>query len=122
MKALIVDDDPLVRTATRIVLQQLEPTASILEAGTCSDGLALVALNPDLGLVILDMKLPDASGLDALVGLRKSYPDLPIVVVSGCTDRNVAIRALELGARGFFAKTIPARVLVNSLRDVISGA
>jgi DNA-binding NarL/FixJ family response regulator len=121
VKILVVDDHPLIREAMRSVLQQLDSDIHVLEAGNCDDARAIVAREPDLALVLLDLRMPGTSGLDGLEALREQHPGVPVVVLSASEDRNEVIRALDLGAMGFIPKTQPSRVMIGALRLVLSG-
>jgi CheY-like chemotaxis protein len=85
VKILIVDDHPLIREAMRSVLKQLDAGIEVLEAGTCDEALAVAAREPELALVLLDLRLPGTSGLDGLQVLRDRHPGVPVVVVGNIT-------------------------------------
>ena len=70
---------------------------------------------------IIDLGLPDSSGIPVLHRLRLAAPDLPVVVFSATSDRCTIIQSLEAGSMGFIAKTSPSDVLLNALRLVFSG-
>ena len=121
MKILVVDDHPLIREAMRTVLKQLDSSMQVLEAGNCDDALAIAASEPDLSLVLLDLRMPGTSGLDGLATLRERHPAVPVVVLSASEDRNEVMRAIDLGAMGFIPKTQPSRVMVGALKLVLAG-
>lgn len=121
MKILVVDDHPLIREAMRTVLQQLDARIEVFEAGNCDDALAIARRETDLALVLLDIRLPGASGLYGLEILRERHPDLPVVVLSASEDRNEVLRAIDLGAMGFIPKSQPSRVIVGALKLVLAG-
>ncbi|HEX2828448.1 MAG TPA: response regulator transcription factor [Burkholderiales bacterium] len=121
MKILIVDDHPLIREAMRSVLKQLDDAIQVLEAGTCEEALTAASREPDLALILLDLRLPGTSGLDGLQVLRERYPNVPVVVLSASEDRGEVMRALDLGAMGFIPKTQPSGVMIGALKVVLSG-
>ena len=121
MKILVVDDHPLIREAMRSVLKQLDPAIEVLEAGDCESALAIAAAEPDLGLVLLDLRLPGTSGLAGLEVLRERHANVPVVVLSASEDRNEVMRALDLGAMGYIPKTQPSNVMISALKLVLSG-
>jgi len=121
MKILIVDDHVLIREALRGVLNQLKPDATVLEAADCRQAMRLVAEDPDLSLVLLDLNLPDRDGFAVLSELRTRYPALSVVVLSGFHERANVVKALDLGALGFIPKTVSRDVMVNALRLIFSG-
>ena len=121
MKILVVDDHPLIREAMRTVLKQLDEGIEVLEAGTCDEALAAAGREPELALILLDLRLPGTSGLDGLQVLRERHPSVPVVVLSASEDRGEVMRALDLGAMGFIPKTQPSGVMIGALRVVLSG-
>jgi DNA-binding NarL/FixJ family response regulator len=121
MKVLLVDDHVLVREAMRGVITQLQPDASVMEAATCRDGLSVVQQHADVGLVMLDLNLPDRNGLDALEELRDRYPATAVVMLSGANDRESVSAALAKGALGFIPKSASREVLVSAIRLVLAG-
>ena len=121
MKILVVDDHPLIREAMRSVLKQLDDGIEVLEAGTCDEALAIAGREPELALVLLDLRLPGTSGLDGLQVLRERHPHVPVVVLSASENRGEVMRALDLGAMGFIPKTQPSGVMIGALKVVLSG-
>jgi DNA-binding NarL/FixJ family response regulator len=121
MKILVVDDHVLIREGMRTVLQQLDASIEVLEAGTCADALAAANQHRDLALILLDIMLPGTSGLDALASFREHHAGIPVVVVSGSESRDDVMRAIEGGAMGFIPKSQPSRVMLNVLRLVLAG-
>jgi DNA-binding NarL/FixJ family response regulator len=121
VKILIVDDHPLIRQAVRAVLQQLDAKIRVVESASCDEALAAADRESDLGLVLLDIRLPGRSGLDALQSLRESHPALPVVVLSASEDPGDVRRAIDLGAMGYIPKSHSGAIMVNALRLVLSG-
>ena len=124
MKILMVDDHQLIRQGLRPMLAGLaapgEP-ATVLEAGSFREGLEVAAEHRDLDLALLDLNLPDATGLAALADLLESRPDLPVVVLSGEDDPGLMRDVLDQGALGFIPKSSSAAVIEQALRLVLSG-
>src|SRR5256885_1027129 len=74
----------------------------------------------DLEAAVLDLGLPDSTGLDSVRRLRADFPDLPIVVLTGLEDENIALQALREGAQDFLLKTeISRNVVVRAIRFAI---
>jgi DNA-binding NarL/FixJ family response regulator len=121
MKVLVVDDHALIRDALRGVLKELKDDASVVEAADSRQALRITDENPDLGLVLLDLNLPDRSGFDVLAELRGRHPAISVVVLSALSDRDSVARALELGATGFIPKSASREVMLSALRLVFSG-
>lgn len=121
MKILVVDDHPLILHALTEVLPSLEPSLEILGAADRQQTLIALARHPDCALVLLDLALPGAHGLDLLGELRRDHPRLPVVVLSATHDRGTVGAALAAGARGFIAKTAHPHLLLDAVRTVLAG-
>ena len=105
MKILVTDDHVLIRESLRGVLSELKPEAAVLEATNARETMGLVADNPDLTLILLNLGLPDRDGFDVLNEFGERHPAIPVVVLSAHHDRANVVRALDLGALGFIPKT-----------------
>ncbi len=116
---VVVDDYPGVRELLTVVL---ESEADFRVVGLAADGAEAVAraaaAQPDL--VILDLVLPDTSGLAVLVRLRAAAPDTRVVVLSGSTEQHVADRVRAAGADAFVGKDVPVSELLAVLRAVVT--
>ena len=121
MKILVVDDHTLIREALRGVLKELKDDATVFEASNCREAMELVAEHGDLGLVLLDLNLPDRDGFSALSELREQHPEISVVVLSGVQDRDTVLKALDLGALGFIPKSGQREVMLSALQLVFAG-
>src|SRR5215468_1401025 len=122
MKILVVDDHVLIRDALRGVLKELKGEADVLEASDCRQAMALITENADdLGLILLDLNLPDRDGFSVLAELRERYPAISVVVLSGQHDRSSVVKALDLGALGFIPKSGQREVMLSALQLVFAG-
>jgi DNA-binding NarL/FixJ family response regulator len=121
MKFLVIDDHVLIRQAMQGVLRKLRRDAVVLEAPNSARAMEIMASEPGIGLVLLDLTLPDREGFSVLAELRERYPAAPVVVLSAVQDAGNVMKALELGALGFIPKTAEGEVLLGALRLVLSG-
>ncbi len=121
MKILVVDDHPLIQQALAHALPQLQGPLEVLAAIDRDETLTALARHPDCALVLLDLTLPGAHGLDLLAQLRRDYPHLPIVVLSATHDRATVGSALAAGAQGYIAKTSTPDELLDAVRTVLNG-
>ncbi len=121
MKILVVDDHLLIREALRGLFRDIRPDATLLEAPDAAQTMRLLAEQPDIDLVLLDLSLPDRDGLELLAALRARHPGISVVVLSGFPDRANVVRALDLGALGFIPKSAGREVMTNALNQVFSG-
>jgi DNA-binding NarL/FixJ family response regulator len=120
-KILVVDDHPLIVQALGQCLPDMDPRLEVLGAANREETLTALARHPDCALVLLDLALPGARGLDLLAQLRLDYPLLPIVVLSATHDRATVGAALAAGARGYISKTARSEALLDAVRTVLSG-
>jgi CheY-like chemotaxis protein len=98
---LVIDDDKLTRWSLAKVLARFG--CRVREAASASEGLATAGESPP-DLVLLDMRLPDADGDSVLQGLRRSRPELPVVMLSANATPESVQHVRRLGARGFLPK------------------
>ena len=102
-------------------LSVVAPDAKVHGASSLGAAVNLAVIHT-FDFAIIDLGLPDSSGIPVLHRLRLAAPDLPVVVFSATSDRNTIIESLEAGAMGFIPKTSPSDVLLNALRLVFSGS
>jgi len=79
VKLLLVDDHALFREGVALLLASLEPNVEVLQAGSCESAMELIATTTGIEIVLMDLQLPGASGLEAIRLLRDRYPELPVV-------------------------------------------
>lgn len=121
MRALIVDDHPLIQEAVANVLRRIDADAVVDVAADCARGLAIAGRDPDVDLVLLDLTLPGLSGIPALRRWRVAHPDIPIVVLSATSDPATVQSAIAAGAVGFVPKSSSNEVMETALKLVIAG-
>jgi DNA-binding NarL/FixJ family response regulator len=121
MKILVVDDHPLILQALAQSLPQLHRGLDVVSAIDRDEAMTALARHPDCALVLLDLTLPGAHGLDLLAQMRHAYPRVPIVVLSATHDRVTVGAALAAGARGYIAKTSTPDALLDAVRTVLGG-
>ena len=118
---LVADDHPLFREALRSAISQVFPDSVTLEASSLDEAVAVIALNPDLDLVLLDLNMPGTADFAGLLTLRRTFPKLPVVIVSGLDDRRIVAEALSYGAAGFIPKSSPKTQLADGIREAMDG-
>lgn len=121
MKILVVDDHPLVVEALAQLLPQLDPAIEVCGAADPAEAVAVLDNAIDVALVLLDLALPGARGLDFLGDLKLDYPGVPIVVLSATHDQATVMAALGAGAHGFIPKTADPALLQDAVRRVLAG-
>lgn len=120
IRVLLVDDSEMVRTGLRTLLS-IESTIELVgEAANVAGGVdAAARLKPDV--VLLDLRLPDGSGIDACRQIRKRSPETRVLIVTSVIDDGVVDDAIRAGAHGYLLKEIDGRGLVNAVREVAAG-
>jgi len=118
---LVVDDHDLLRLGVRALVQAQAASSGasieVFEAGKVADALALYEEHRDsIGLVLLDLALPDTHGLSGLAEFRLRYPAAPIVVLSGTGNTSLAQGAVALGASAFLPKSADLKEVVGFIR------
>ncbi|HSY27439.1 MAG TPA: response regulator transcription factor [Burkholderiaceae bacterium] len=120
MKILIADDHAIVREGLK---QILADTKDIVVSGFAENGFDAIkiARRGDCNVVLLDISLPDRSGIEVLKQLRKECPNLAVLMLSMHREDQYAIRSLKAGAAGYLNKQSAPVDLVNAIRQVASG-
>ena len=118
-RILLVEDDPLLRHAFKLLLENAGYL--ITEAGTAKDGIAKATSEPP-DLILLDLGLPDASGLDVARALRKHEALLltPIIALTGRVGPEEKAACIEAGCTSYLAKPIEPKVLMKRLAEFLA--
>ena len=118
---IVADDHPLFREALKAAVGRLDSGTRFVEADSVASLLAALETEPDADLLLLDLNMPGAQGFNALVHVRGSRPDLPVVVVSADDDAQTVAGALRYGAQGFISKSTEAAQIGRAIESVLSG-
>ena len=119
-KVLIADDHALVRAGLRQFLEQDPQITEIGEAVSGSNTLDMLRAK-SWDLLLLDIFMPDRSGLDILARVRALHPNTRVLVLSGYPERQYAISVLRSGANGFLSKESAPEELSKAVKTVLSG-
>jgi two-component system invasion response regulator UvrY len=120
IKILIADDHPLIREGLK---KTLRDESDIHVAGEAKNGREVLTFIDEhkLDVVLMDLSMPEVSGLDVLKELRQRHPKLPVLILSMHPEDRFGIRALKAGASGYLTKDTAPLELVNAIRKVVCG-
>lgn len=121
MKALLIDDHPLVLSGLQIVIKGFGDDVSVACVETARAARELLAEDASYDIVLLDLHLGDCSGFELLEEFRAAYPSLSVVVVSSSDSNDDVSQAIYLGAMGFVPKRASNEVLFEALSRVLAG-
>ncbi len=120
IRVVVVDDHPVTRMGLVAILG-VDPRLEVVgQGGTAADAVALfLALSPDV--VVLDLCLPDALGLEAMAAMRRSVPEARVLIVTGAEGEEHAYRAVKAKVNGYLPKSSPPPVLVAAVCEIAAG-
>src|SRR6266436_6784892 len=120
IRILCIDDHPLLRQGIAAIISNELDMVLVAEASTAMEGIKKFREHqPDVTL--LDLRLPDMSGIDSLIAIRNEFNEARIIMVTTFKGDVEIQRALEAGAYGYVLKTMPAQDLVETIRQVHLG-
>ncbi len=120
IRVFLVDDHEIVRRGIADVIEREGDMTVVGEAGTVRSAVPRVkATSPDV--VVLDVRLPDGTGVDACRQIRSEHPELPCLMLTAFEDETTEEAALLAGAQGWLLKDIRGAGLVTAIRRVVAG-
>lgn len=121
VKVLLVEDDEVDQMAVRRALKKgVEGEVNVIAVGNCASTIETLETHPDIECVFLDYRLPDGDGLSLIQKIREKYSKLPLVVLTGQGDHQVAVDLMKAGAIDYLSKEeISSQHLSQSLHRAI---
>jgi DNA-binding NarL/FixJ family response regulator len=120
IRVMSVDDHPLLREGIVAVVNSQKDMQIVAQAATAREAVEQFRKHrPDV--VLMDLRLPDMSGIDAMIAIRGESPDAKVIVVTTVEGDAEITRALAGGARGYVLKSMPPKELVEVIRQVNAG-
>jgi DNA-binding NarL/FixJ family response regulator len=120
VKILVIDDHEVVRRGVKQILEETFAHVEVGEANTSRKGIAAVQQQP-WDLAIVDINLPDQSGLELLGELHRTRPRLPLMVLSLHPEEQYAVRVFRAGAMAYLTKQTAPEELARAVKQVLSG-
>ncbi len=120
IKVCVVDDHAVVREGLKRIISENPGMAVTAEAGDGHEALRIIQSEP-CDVVLLDVTMPNKSGLDVLKQLHLDRPKLPVLVLSMHAEDQYAVRVLRAGAAGYLTKESAPAKLVQAIRKVVRG-
>jgi DNA-binding NarL/FixJ family response regulator len=120
LRVLLIDDHEVVRAGIKALLEAQDDMIVVGEAGTAEEGVRRVGYDePDV--VVLDVRLPDSSGVEACRDIRSRFPDVKVLMLTSFADEEALMAAILAGASGYVLKRVKTTDLVDDIRKVGAG-
>ena len=117
-KILIIEDEAAIRRVLTKILSEESPTYLVDSAEDGLQGLEKIK-NQDYDLILSDIKMPKMDGIELLEAVKKMKPEIPMVMISGHGDMELAIHSMKLGAFDFISKPPDLNRLLNTVRNAL---
>ena len=120
IRVMLVDDHELIRQAVRAYLERRGRLMVVAEAGTVRQALTRAARErPDI--VVMDVQLPDGSGIEACRAIRADMPDTKLIMLTGFANDEAVMSSILAGASAFLLKTTSGEEIANAIEKVAAG-
>jgi DNA-binding NarL/FixJ family response regulator len=120
IRVIIADDHAILRAGLKQILAETDDILVVAEAQNAAEAIKLGCL-PDADVLLLDIALPDRSGMDALKYIKHENSHVAVLMLSMYKEDQYAVRALKSGAAGYLCKQSASTELVNAIRAVAKG-
>ncbi|KPK35417.1 MAG: hypothetical protein AMK70_05370 [Nitrospira bacterium SG8_35_1] len=115
-KILIIDDEPIIRTSCE---RTLAPKGyAVTSAASGAEGLALLEKEP-FSVVLLDFKMPDMDGMEVLKKIQASSSSAKVIIITGYSNVDTAVRALRSGAYNYIEKPFTPDKILSAVKEAI---
>ena len=112
-KILICDDEEGIRESLKLILEDHFPLIVTTDGAQC---LECLTNSKDVGIVLLDIKMPQVSGLDILKKIKEKHPAVQVIIITGYKSVETAAEAVRLGASGYIVKPFKSEEILATVR------
>lgn len=120
IRIAIIDDHAIVRTGLKQFFSEQVDLKVVAEASTGREAVDIVR-KAEVDVILMDLSMPDQSGVDALAAIRARAPELPVLILSGFPEEHYATTLLRQGASGYLNKDCDPEEIVKAIRTVYRG-
>ncbi len=120
MKVLIADDQVIIREGLRQILLRM-PEVKLVDEAENGQEVLRKAAKKKYDIIVLDISMPEMSGLEVLKELRQKKPNSAVLILSIHPEENYAVRVLKAGASGYINKSSASDELIQAIRTVVAG-
>jgi DNA-binding NarL/FixJ family response regulator len=119
--AIVADDHELMREALRLVLTMRLGFAQAITVSSFDEALEQLTATPGVSLALFDLHMPGLENAASVGAVRECFPDVRVAMVSGSTDRQDILQALEAGVHGYIPKALSTDEICEALRSILDG-
>lgn len=121
MKILFADDHPLFREGVKPLLRKLDQVVEIIEANDYPSAFDAMHTAGEVDIALFDLFMPGMDGIEGITRFRATFPDTPVVVLSGSEQTEDIQQLLNAGALGYITKSSSTELILSALRLVLAG-
>ena len=121
MKLLIVDDHLIFLQGASYIFSEVIDNAVVSTASSVDSAITKLEDDPSIDLVLMDLQMPGAVGIEPLIDIRTRFPLVPIIVLSASEDPVIIKACLDRGAAGFIPKSFDAMAMLSAIEEVLAG-
>jgi len=121
MKLLIADDHTLFRDALVQYIERSEPGVQLSTAKDLEGAMDILQEDSEQDLVLLDLRMPGMKGMEGFREVHEKYPSVRLALMSGIAETADVQEALDIGACGFFPKTLSGKAMLKAIHLVLEG-